>query len=147
MVACAPVTRRPRVQSLLGRGGLWRFSSRPSKVETVYFSWLAWPCVWVVKLARWLAYWASALWYSHSELLTTVIKTCQVGLWSLLDNRHFLRALRLHCTCRGLDKYIVLACDIIKLNHLHAMRIFVLCKGEWLSPCLTVAPIPSTAVV
>ena len=35
--------------------------------------------IWVVKLARWLAYWASALWYSHSELLATVIKTRQLG--------------------------------------------------------------------
>ena len=69
----------PRFITRCVRRGLWRFISHPSTLETVYLSWLTWPCIWVAKLARWLAFWASTLWYSHSELLTTVIKTCQLG--------------------------------------------------------------------
>ena len=44
VVACAPVTRRLRAQSPVRAGiGLWRFISRPSTLEAVYLSWLAWP--------------------------------------------------------------------------------------------------------
>ena len=32
--------------SVLHRRGLWRFTSHPSTLETVYISWLAWPCKW-----------------------------------------------------------------------------------------------------
>ena len=52
VIVCAPFCGSPRSIPVARAIGLWRFISRPSTLETVYLSWLAWPRKWRCRLTE-----------------------------------------------------------------------------------------------
>ena len=78
-------------------GGLWRFSSRPSTLETVYFSWLAGPHKWWSRLTD--------LEWDIKEPLRT---TSSLAVTTLSVPIHLKYILHIHAGCHGA---VTMACD------------------------------------
>ena len=98
MVACSPVTQRPRVQSpVVHRRGLWRLPLHPLTLETVYLSWVAWPCKWWSR--------PTDLEWDIKEPLSM---THSLAVTTLSFPIHLNYILHIHAGCQGV---VTMACD------------------------------------